>query len=269
MSSNIQVVWSYCLYGRDVKLYYEPMLSNISKAVANGISIIIFTRSEDEAFVLGYFDDYQDFVKVVVASDVRDDFIKLHRYLAPRYIDGDYYFYKDTDSLVTKRELFYSRDWLESAASDCMLIRDHPLHLAPVMGGMFGLNRNVAKKLTLSVVNYLRGVCFAPNNKYLYDQLWLGANFYPSIRKSSTVYTSFFYYDGENIVDISSDRDPFCFIGSQYDMSNQRLLELESYSKYYSARGSKLNLPYVRAISDLYQKVRLVLFFAKMLQFFR
>jgi hypothetical protein len=246
------------------------MIANISIAISNGISIVIFTRSEDEAFILAYFRNYQKFVKIIVASDVGFDFIKLHRYLASSYVKSDFYFYKDTDSIVSKRELHYSKEWMEWARSGCMIIRDHPLHLAPIMGGMFALNHEFADKLACLTVNYCEHkAAVQPRNKYLYDQLWLGKCFYPLVRKSSTVYTSFFHYEGESIVDISSGRDPSCFIGSQHGMHTRRLLELESYSKYYSSREKKLKLPYVRIFSDLYQKVRLVLFFAKVVQFFR
>ncbi|MUJ26412.1 hypothetical protein GNP73_00235 [Aliivibrio fischeri] len=254
-----KIVWSYCLYGRNIDLYYKPLLINLDIARKLNVKVVLFTTLSECNFVKDYFQEFIDILKVV---SINKRFIKLHRYLAPDYIQGDYYFYKDTDSVITMRELTYSINWCKEINSSAMLVRDHPLHISPIMGGMFALNSDLAKILSHKVIMSLDNPKKLSRNTYLYDQLWLTHYIYPLIAKKAHVYSSFFYYKNEHVVDISHDRDAKDFIGAQYKENAQRSLVLESYSKYY--RTSKgLTLPFIRKFSFLYQKVRLVLFFAR------
>lgn len=59
---------------------------------------------------------------------------------------------RDLDSLIGKREVAAVKEWLQTRKT-LHIMRDHPLHLAEIMGGLWGMNLQ-------SIERYLMATAF-------------------------------------------------------------------------------------------------------------
>jgi hypothetical protein len=264
-----EVAWCYSLFGRNINSYYEAMKFNITIARKNNVKIIIATLCEDVMFIKDYFEFANDTVSIIsFKENYAKKYPKLLRYLIPLNYNYDYYFFKDSDSVVTESELGFSDEWINNNDSDCIIIRDHPLHTAPILGGMFGLSSKLAKySANLLLQNFCDGkVNF--EDGYLYDQLWLGKCIYPMVKFNSSIYSSHFSYLGENVIDTYKYWNSNEYIGAQHFENTTNLeLKYKKLIRLYSV--GKLSVPFYERISSVYQKTRIVLYTAYFIGVFR
>ena len=62
----------------------------------------------------------------------------------------DFFMSRDLDSLIYKREFFAVQEWLKSRKT-LHIMRDHPLHKTPILGGMWGMKlRNLERFAIIS-----------------------------------------------------------------------------------------------------------------------
>jgi hypothetical protein len=231
-------VWSYSIYGDDIETYYKPVISNIHLARQEGAVVAISARANEERQIRHFFKEYENEIKIVIYenSDLCEH-PKVLRFLISEALDADFYFFKDSDSVVTRKELRIMKEWMAVSTSAAMIIRDHPLHVAPVMAGMFGISSEIAGFITGSV-----NKAFLTNqprfrNSYSYDQDWLMSDVYPWLVKRANVYSSFLYYSGENVTRIEREPTGAGFIGAQ--THNQYPPQLEK-APFYSWYGDDL-----------------------------
>jgi hypothetical protein len=264
-----EVVWCYSLFGRDINSYYVAMQLNIAIANDNNVKIVIATLCGDLKFIKDYFKFANDTVSIIsFEDDYAKRYPKLLRYLIPLYYQYNYYFFKDSDSVVTKLELKYSNEWMENQDSNCIIIRDHPLHVAPILGGMFGLSSNEAKRSASLLFQDFSDDKIKSKDGYLYDQLWLGKSLYPIVKLRSTIYSSHFSYIGEKVIDTYKYWNSNKYIGSQHFESTINIeLKYHSLIELYSI--GKLSLPFYKKIPSVYQKTRIVLYTAYFRSLFR
>ncbi len=251
-----KVIWSYTIYGVDEAKYYESMHKNIAIARSLEVKIVVSTNEKNRKFVENYFSEYADTVTVLTYDFMSANvYPKLLRYLVPLELKADYYFYKDSDSVVTTRELECMDSWLNEEDCEAMIMRDHPLHIAPILGGMFGL-RHVTAKLLADRVDVLLHESNMPKmHHYWYDQVWLAYYFYPLIAGLAKVYTAYFYYVGEDFIRIKRDDRPLGHIGAQLFRDGESDLPGNNFYKKLYGDGL-LCLPFYLCISSLYQRVR-------------
>jgi len=257
-----EVVWCYSLFGRDVNSYYVAMKLNVAIARDNNVKIVIATLNEDLIFIKDYFKFVNETVTIISFNeDYAEQYPKLLRYLIPLSYQYDYYFFKDSDSVVTELELKYSNEWMERKSSNCIIIRDHPLHVAPILGGMFGLSSNIAITSANLLFQELSNGKVKFKDGYLYDQLWLGKNIYPMVKFSSFIYSSHFSYSGEKVIDTNKYWNSKKYIGSQHFESTTNIeLKYHKLIELYSI--GNLSLPFYERIASAYQKTRVVLYMA-------
>lgn len=264
-----KVVWCYSLFGRNINSYYVAMKLNITIAKENNIKIVIATLSEDLLFIKDYFKFASETVTIVsFEEEYAKKYPKLLRYLIPLNYQFDYYFFKDSDSVVTELELKYSNEWMKYKDSNCIIIRDHPLHIAPILGGMFGLSSGTAQKSANLLFQELVNGKVKFKDGYLYDQLWLGKNIYPLVKSNSFIYSSHFSYLGEKIIDTNKHWNSKNCIGSQH-FENPINIELKYHKLIDLYSAGNLSLPFYERFSSLYQKTRLVLYTAYFRNIFR
>lgn len=269
ISQKKDVIWCYTLFGRDVNKYYVAMKSNVSIARDHNVKIIIATLYEDLIFVKDYFKFACESVSIVSFEEsYANQYPKLLRYLIPLNYQCDYCFFKDSDSVVTELELKYSNEWMENKDSNCIIIRDHPLHIAPILGGMFGLSSDTAKKSANLLLQELYNGNVKFKDGYLYDQLWLGKKIYPMVKLNSLIYSSHFSYVGENVIDTYEYWSPDEYIGAQWFESTVNIEE--KYKKLIGLYSvGKLSVPFYEKFSNIYQKTRVVLYTAYCIGFTR
>lgn len=117
---------------------------------------------------------------------------------------------RDLDSLLSKREADAVNEWLES--NHCLhIMRDHPAHTAPIMGGMFGVKcDSKARKVFRPIKNILLNSLIRADQSYWQvDQLFLGQHVYPRYIDSMTVHDPYF----EKVEFPSERSQPHHYIG--------------------------------------------------------
>lgn len=255
-------IWCYSLYGNCYEKYYQPLLKNIEISKDVGASIYIHTNIIYEKSVKDFFSDFLDDIDIIVhTQNYSINYPKILRFLTSNYVENNFYFFKDSDSIITQKEINIMTQWIKSNISTELIIRDNPLHIAPIMAGMFGVNNQTSRIIAKSVEKYFITSDSIFTNTYSYDQDWLASKIYPIVIKSAAVNTSYFYYSGENITRIEREPPGNSFIGAQAYMSYTNINDNKN--QYLMLYGNDLLfLPYYSKISFLYGKVRPTIFLA-------
>ena len=249
-------VWCYSIYGSDYSKYYEPMLTNIELASSNGVALVIHTNKESEDCVRAYFNEKLNQINIIVHNNkISKYFPKILRFLTCKNIDSEFYFFKDSDSIVSDKEILIMNEWMAAKNYDALIMRDHPLHISPILAGMFGVNRNLSKFIADSAEEFFVDKVSSDYSKYSYDQDWLASNVYPLIVGKAVVNTSFFFYSHEHVTRIRRDIDNHEYIGAQfYKRSLNKQENIDGYLRIYGA--DLLSLPYYPKLDFLYGRVR-------------
>lgn len=125
---------------------------------------------------------------------------------------------RDADSVPTSRERAAVEAWLESG-SRFHLMRDHPFHNQPMLGGMWGCRGgalpDVGRLIRRWEVFFLvsGGWVF---HKRAHDQVFLGMMVYPIARSRALIHTSFVRYIGEEAVPFPTERLGEEFVGESF-----------------------------------------------------
>lgn len=192
---HYSVAWSYSLYGKDLN-YYKPLLSNIRIAKANGIKVYISVIESEYRFIKSFFSEVYNHIIFIKYGDNYKNKEKLLRYLSISQIECDIIHFKDSDSLITERELSYMKYW-ESSTYDYLIIRDHPLHYSKILAGLFSIKKNKSKWIYESCEIFTKKTNVFKKHSYNYDQIWLGLNIHPEMKKNSLVFTNSVIYKNE------------------------------------------------------------------------
>lgn len=102
--------------------------------------------------------------------------------------DIDVVIFRDTDSRLTLREKFAVDEWLESNKT-FHIMRDHPYHFNPILGGMWGVKNNNVYNLEELIKTYYKN---KSSNRYGTDYEFFINILFPIIREDSLVHDEFF-----------------------------------------------------------------------------
>lgn len=118
---------------------------------------------------------------------------------------------RDLDSRFSIRELNLVREW-EFSGKSFHIIRDHPLHKMPIMGGTWGC-KGILKNIKFLIHSYNKF------DNYNDDQLFLKDVIFPMIKNDCLEHSSNFIYftDGYKHIEKNQDGD---FIGERMCMNN-------------------------------------------------
>jgi hypothetical protein len=249
--------WCYSIYGDDTLKYYRPMRENIRIAKEHGATLVLHTNGQSETKVKAYFEDLSaDMIFVVHRERYADRFPKVLRFLTPRTVTAKFYFFKDSDSIVNQKELDLMDQWTRSGNPTSLIIRDHPLHIYPILAGMFGINRELSLRVAASAEACFVNKSPARYHRHCYDQDWLAKEIYPALASEAAVRTSFFYFRGEHFVRTGRDLESYQYIGAQAYKDTLEVAE-EGSGGYLRLYGDGLLcLPYYPKLYFLYGKVR-------------
>ncbi len=114
---------------------------------------------------------------------------------------------RDTDSIITDREVVSVCEWLNSG-NDFHIMRDHSQgHFSRIMGGMFAVRNNMLLPLRDKFMNYDR------NKKYFTDQTFLADVVYPYIRNNVMIHDEHDMFEDEDNLKFSYPMKNNNFIG--------------------------------------------------------
>lgn len=128
--------------------------------------------------------------------------------------DSDVMISRDTDSRLSFREKNAVDEWLNSDKS-FHIMRDHPYHNSPILGGMWGVRDGVLKNIKKLINEYTKG------DFWQVDQNFLKEKIYPMVINTSMVHDSFFNFH-ENSKKFTTKRVNQEFVGEVYDENNLR-----------------------------------------------
>jgi hypothetical protein len=248
---------SYTLYGSNFR-YTQPLILNVKLSNQfykewqirvyhdNTVPIdIIKTLKENNVSLININDTiYSNFAP------------KFWRFLPVFENIYDIIIFRDSDSILTQRESRYVNDWVDSNF-DFHIIRDHNLHISPILAGMFGIKK---KYFNLFAQQLLKNKKCTESTKYNSDQLFLGDCIYKKIIKNCLIHTSHFAFFGERFIKINKVIDSNNFIGSVYVEEKKQIKTIIKYDFI-------IGVPYELA-KFLRYKIRPVLFTSYFFNFF-
>lgn len=142
------------------------------------------------------------------------------RFLAYEDTEVEYFLSRDCDSRLSERESLAVSEWIESGKR-FHIMRDHPYHQAPILGGMWGAKSDLLRQIDLKSkiiewnkikMSYSLGV----------DQDFLGRIIYPIIFNDSFEHSEFGISYGNQTNSFPTQRKDFEFVGDSFDENDVR-----------------------------------------------
>jgi hypothetical protein len=125
--------------------------------------------------------------------------------------DSDVVIFRDTDSRINPREEAAVKEWLESDKT-FHIMRDHPYHRFPMLGGMWGIKKSVKYDMKSMLDDFKQNKI---TNRYGTDYDFLGGILYPLIKDDSVIHDEFF--GGKPF---PTKRENLQFVGQVFDQDD-------------------------------------------------
>jgi hypothetical protein len=207
-------VIAYSLWG-DGSMYWKGALENIEQAkkyFPNWICRFYIDR-----------DCHQDLINTikgdnveVILIDSKDSFHGMFwRFYAACDTDVDIMLSRDCDSRFSDREYYAIQDWLKSD-KDFHIMRDHPYHTVPILGGMWGCRNGILRDIDKDIKKW---TFFSQKGC---DQDFLGQIIYPKIINNAIEHIGFNINFGGNIKPFPTERKNYEYVGDIFDENNIR-----------------------------------------------
>ena len=189
----------------------------------------------------GISDELENLGAITIRVQEPEDYSALMwRYRAVLIPDVTAAVFRDTDSRLSVREKSLVDAWLDSGRP-LHVIRDHPFHTAPILGGMWGC-RGVP---SLRKIGDLLPVAIAMGRDYGMDQKFLASHIYPLFESQILVHDAFFNFERDSQRRMS-ERENGEFIGERFDCSENP--EIEARQSLLDIQGSPARLFITRLI---------------------
>ena len=154
----------------------------------------------------------------VILVDSKDSFHGMFwRFWASEDPDVDIFLSRDCDSRISEREATAVNEWLKSD-KDFHIMRDHPYHTVPILGGMWGCRKGLLRDIKISkqIEHW---------NKFGrkgIDQDFLGQVIYPYIRNKAMEHAEFGLRFGGESRSFPTKRQNYEYIGDIFDEHDVR-----------------------------------------------
>ena len=154
----------------------------------------------------------------VILVDSKDSFHGMFwRFWAAEDPEVNIFLSRDCDSRFSPREIYAIKEWLNSE-KDFHIMRDHPYHTVPILGGMWGCRNGLMSKIGLSKM-------IEQWNQFQrkgIDQDFLGSKVYPLVYQTSMEHSEFNLRFGGNIRPFPTIRKDYEFVGDVFDENDIR-----------------------------------------------
>jgi len=209
-------VVAYSLWG-DHPMYWKGALRNIelvNKLYPGFIARFYIDKNSRQDLI----DSIQGENVEVVLVNSKDSFHGMFwRFWASEDSDVDVFLSRDCDSRISEREVLAVEEWLKSD-KDFHIMRDHPYHTVPILGGMWGCRNGILRDIKISkqIEHW---------NKFSrkgIDQDFLGQVIYPYIRNKAMEHAEFGLRFGGEIRPFPNQRQNFEYVGDIFDENDVR-----------------------------------------------
>jgi hypothetical protein len=139
------------------------------------------------------------------------------RFWAAEEEDVDIFLSRDCDSRFSDREIAAINEWLKSD-KDFHIMRDHPYHTVPILGGMWGCRNGILRNIKFSEVIEK----WNRFEKKGADQDFLGSVIYPFVKDRSLEHSDFNLRFGGEIKPFPTIRNNYEFVGDVFDENDIR-----------------------------------------------
>lgn len=140
------------------------------------------------------------------------------RFLAASDPEVEVMISRDVDTQILPREVAAVNEWLASGKT-LHIMRDHPKHEMPVMGGMWGCRAPRLRDMESMIYRWKKF------NRYGCDQQFLGRVVYSSLRDDSWIHSESIAFAGESIHPFPMSRFGDEFVGEA--RRGDKLIELQ------------------------------------------
>jgi hypothetical protein len=158
-----------------------------------------------------------DNVEVILVKS-KDSFHGMFwRFWASEDPEVDIFLSRDCDSRISDREVAAIEEWLNSD-KDFHIMRDHPYHTVPILGGMWGCRNGIMRKIGLSKMieswnqYQIKGI----------DQDFLGRCVYPLVVNNALEHSEFNLRFGGEIRQFPTIRNNYEFVGDVFNEKDER-----------------------------------------------
>jgi hypothetical protein len=183
-------IFSFSLWGED-KIYTEGCIKNVAlirKYLPDWHTYIFASESVDKTILNRLLNFYNVHLIKCPHIEPTDSKGMFWRFAPISNKKFEYIAIRDTDSRISPREIYAMLEWIDSK-TDVHIMRDHPYHSSPIMGGMWGIRGGLIKDLNKKL-DY-----FKPTSEKGQDQYFLNTLVYKSIKNkdlTATVHDPFF-----------------------------------------------------------------------------
>lgn len=143
------------------------------------------------------------------------------RFWASEDPDVDVFLSRDCDSRLSERESNAVNEWLLSNKL-FHIMRDHPYHTTPILGGMWGCRGGIMRKIKLSDRILQWTSQSSGNYNFGVDQDFLARVIYPIVVEHSMEHSEFNLRFGGEIRPFPTIRKSYEFVGDVFDENDQR-----------------------------------------------
>lgn len=166
----------------------------------------------------------------VILVDSKDSFHGMFwRFWASEDNDVNIFLSRDCDSRFSIREINAINEWLKSD-KDFHIMRDHPYHTVPILGGMWGCRNGIMRKINLSKLIENWG----KYERKGIDQDFLGEIVYPLVKNNTLEHSEFNLNFGVQTRRFPTERINYEFVGDVYDENDLRHPEYWKIIKNYN-----------------------------------
>ena len=209
-------VIAYSLWG-DHPMYWKGAIRNIeqaSKFFPGWICRFYIDSTCEESSISSIIDAGAE----VVIVDSKDSFHGMFwRFWAAEDPEVNIFLSRDCDSRFSAREIHAINEWLRSD-KDFHIMRDHPYHTVPILGGMWGCRNGLMSKIGLNKM-IEQWTQFQQKGV---DQDFLGSKVYPLVYQTSMEHSEFNLRFGGSIRPFPTIRRDYEFVGDVFDESDTR-----------------------------------------------
>lgn len=153
-----------------------------------------------------------------VMIDSKDSFHGMFwRFWAAEDPEIDIFLSRDCDSRFSNREVEAIKEWLKSD-KDFHIMRDHPHHTVPILGGMWGCRNGLMRKIGL--IKMIES--WGQFQRKGIDQDFLGRCVYPLVIGNSMEHSEFNLRFGGEIRPFPTIRNNYEFVGDVFDEDDIR-----------------------------------------------
>lgn len=209
-------VVAYSLWG-DAPMYWTGAIKNIElvkKYFPNWICRFYIDKSCRKDLI----DTIKgDGVEIILIESKNSFHGMFWRFYAAADIDVNIFLSRDCDSRISDREVAAINEWLLSD-KDFHIMRDHPYHTVPILGGMWGCRNGLLRKL--DIIGEIKKWTFFSQKGC--DQDFLGKIIYPKIINNAMEHSEFNLNYGGKIKPFPTKRYNYEFVGDVFDENDIR-----------------------------------------------